>query len=131
MTTITLVPVNDIDRTWPEVAECFRRACEYGGNVTPAWLYQMCRNGEAMLFRIDGDTAFIGRFVDNDTAFKFEALGGHRIKEWMPHLRQWQWPRQFGVTRIIFETERDGLAALVTGARKRFTSYEVELADAG
>jgi hypothetical protein len=130
-------PLNhvEIETLWPLIADGMKRACERtGGNVTPSWLYQTCRTGDAMLFAIHDEAqfqaAFVGRFIHDQpegSLFKFVALTGRGMKDWLPGLIVWArtWPRQFGVKKVV--TDGSGAWARIPGFRVRVVTYEANV----
>jgi hypothetical protein len=129
---IRLAGLTEIDGIWPRIAtgmeECCRRS---GGDITPDWLFFVCRKGEALLVVVeDGEGKMLGALIATPQAWggrrvlRILALCGRDMADWLDELKAFELP--LGIDKVIFEG-RAGWAR-VPGVREIRRVYEADMA---
>jgi len=111
---VTRVPVAHVDAFWPHVSEGVHRSCvKSGGQLSAGYLWQECRNGNAVLYMVhDGDTlhgASIFAYRDWASGLRYVglALCGRNAKEWFDILHE----------KVREDARMGGAVAIVDAAR--------------
>lgn len=131
---IRLVALHEVDAVWPLLAEGMKEACRRSGDdLTPWFLLQSARRGDALLFVIvAGGTLRAGLVARPESwggrrVLRILALAGEEMARWLPLLRAHrQWCDALGVEAVVFEG-RPGWQRAVKDARVVRVTYEVEL----
>ena len=131
---ISLVPLSHIDGVWPAIANGMKEACwRCGGDITPDWLFQICRKGEALLFVAhEGEEIKAGLVcrVENWSGAKvlrIQAACGMNMETWLQSVMDYrEWLDNLAIEKVIFEG-RKGWERMVPQARVLRQVYEVEL----
>jgi hypothetical protein len=128
------VPVHEVDRIWPQVAEGFERAVRRStGDMNLAWLYQQCRTGQLFLLVVIQEQEIIGAFILRPVQGKKETKA-HIVEMWGRDFRHWLdeatravldfSKRAFGADAVVFEGQRAHVR-FVPRARELRRIYEV------
>jgi hypothetical protein len=133
---LRLVGLHEIDTVWPLLAHGIKEACgRSGDDLTPWFLLQSIRRGDALLFVIVADGALMAGLVARPESWggrqvlRILALTGQQMERWLPLLRAHRhWCEALGVEAVVFEG-RPGWQRVVKGARVVRAIYEVELND--
>lgn len=131
---ISLVPLIHIDAVWPHIAEGMKKACtRAGGDITPDWLFEICRKGDALLFVAHENNAVMAGLVckvenwSGRRVLRILAAAGWRMERWLPALRDYrEWLQRLGVNQVIFEG-RKGWERVLPRARVVRQVYEVDI----
>jgi hypothetical protein len=131
---IRLVALHEVDAVWPLLAEGMKEACRRSGDdLTPWFLLQSVRRGDALLFVAVGEGMLKAGLVCRPEAWgarrvlRILALTGWEMGEWLPVLSEHRaWCDALDVQSVIFEG-RQGWQRVVKNARVVRTIYEVKL----
>lgn len=131
---ITLVPLSHVDQIWPALADGMKEACRRGGgDLTPDWLFTVCRKGDALLFvahdELEIQAGMICR-VENwsgERVLRILAACGWDMGRWLPSVCDYrEWLDSIGVAKVVFEG-RKGWERAVPRARVLRQVYEVDI----
>lgn len=106
-------------------------ACERGrGNVTPLWIFNLCRKGEALLFVFFDEKIKAAWVCQVQESPKGETLHflvacGEDMDDWIGQFRPFC--KMFNVKRVEFGGRN--WAAKIPGARPLFRVFEVMIED--
>jgi hypothetical protein len=126
------LPLADVDRVWPNIAQWMDTACKRGRGSMTAWeIYQGCRNGSMLLFIVWLDDLIHAAIpcriqtVPGGQSLYVVAIGGRAMKRWLPELYEFEWPKSLGIKYVDFEG-RKGLGR-IKGAEVVRHVYRKEL----
>jgi hypothetical protein len=130
---IDLVPLAHIDAVWPDLAEGMKKACiRGGGDLTPSWLFEICRKGEALLFVAHEDGKVMAGLVcrvenwSGTKVLRILALTGHSMKTWLSELRAYRaWLDNLDIETVIFEGRKGW--GILPGAEVIRQVYRVDI----
>jgi hypothetical protein len=133
---IRLVALNEIDAVWPLIAEGMKAACRRSGDdLTPWFLLQSVRRGDALLFVAIAGGALKAALVCRPETWgerrvlRILALAGADVEHWLPALSAHrEWTDALGVQSVVFEG-RPGWRRVVKNACVLRTTYEVKIDD--
>ena len=129
-----LVPIDDINRYWPEIKEDIQRACDYSGNRSSATTYHdFLQKGSKQLWLVKRDDKITGIVVTELVQFpllvgcRINICTGKHISEW-GHLYTMieDFARANGCKQM-FLIARPGMEKIVKGYRKTHVLLEKEL----
>lgn len=133
---IAIAAPHEVDAVWPMVSAGFLKACKRSGegDVTPGYLWQLCRSGNAYLLLVWDDAeirmASVWQFrtSDDEPVFHNMMMFGTGMRDWARQAHQWindlakdngavwlTWSGRRGWLRFMKAVERgDDMALKVT-----------------
>ena len=132
---IHLVHPHLVEQEWKHVAPHLDKAIKKsGGHTTPALLWQECVLGQRnLLLFTEGGQVKIAAIVTLETwggksvAHLNLACGGS-VKLWVANLPLLStWAKQHGAEKIILGGQANVYDRILTGAKRLFTTYELEI----
>lgn len=127
---IHLVPVADVDKVWPALAEGMEKVCKRGMGSLTSWdILRSCRSGMSVLFVVWLDEEIKGGLVceiherPQGRTLKIVALCGQQFDRWLPELHAYDLS-PFGITHIMFDG-RKGWQRRIKGAHVITQTYEM------
>lgn len=111
-----------------------KKACtRAGGDITPDWLFEICRKGDALLFVAHEENVVMAGLVcrvenwSGRRVLRIQAAAGWGLERWLPALRDYrEWLQRLGVNQVIFEG-RKGWQRVLPRARVVRQVYEVDI----
>lgn len=131
---ISLIPLSHVDQVWPHLSEGMKEACRRGGgDLTPDWLFAVCRKGDALLFVAHDDLVIQAGLVcrvetwSGQRVLRILAACGWDMDQWLPAVREYrEWLRNLDISRVVFEGRR-GWQRAIPQARVLRQVYEVNI----